>query len=46
MIYKTVKYKGKWSVYDTRSRVYYFIGQGRLFCMQKAMELNKEEHQS
>jgi len=41
MNYLVTKYQGKWSVLDSKVRVYYFIGCGKKFCQQKANELNK-----
>ena len=38
--YIATKYKGKWSVLDSKTKVYYFIGSGKLFCENKAKELN------
>lgn len=41
-MFKVTKYKGKWSILDTKTCVYYFIGSGKEFCTKKAIELNKE----
>jgi hypothetical protein len=41
MNYKLTKYQGKWSVYDTKARVYYFIGCGKNYCQQRLNELNE-----
>jgi hypothetical protein len=41
-MFTVVKYKGKWAVLDTKTRVYYFIGAGKSYCEERAIELNKE----
>lgn len=35
------KYKNKWAVLDTKSRVWYFIGKGKKHCEKLAKELNE-----
>lgn len=34
------KYRGRWAVLDTKTRVFYFIGCGRAYCEKRAAELN------
>ena len=34
------KYKDKWAVFDTSSRLFFFIGKGNKFCKEKVNELN------
>ena len=41
-MYIATKYQGKWSVLDTKTKVYYFIGCGKRFCEKKVQELNNE----
>ena len=41
-VYRACKYQNKWSVLDTQTGVYYFIGTGMKFCMTKAEELNSD----
>ena len=41
MVFIVEKYKNKWAVLDTVSRVWYFIGAGRKTCEKKAKELNE-----
>ena len=40
--FELAKYKGKWAVYDSRSRTFSFIGKGKRFCNRKVMTLNNE----
>ena len=40
-MYIVTKYKNKWSVLDTKSNVYYFIGSGKKYCTEKANSLNR-----
>lgn len=40
-MYILAKYKNKWSVLDTKSNVYYFIGAGRAYCIKRLKELEK-----
>lgn len=41
MMYVLAKYQGKWSVLDTKTRVYYFIGSGKKYCIERMNKLNK-----
>lgn len=41
MNYSVTKYKGKWAVLDSKTRVYYFIGAGLKICKRRADELNR-----
>ena len=42
-IYVIAKYKGRWSVLDTVTNVYYFIGMGKKYCKNKCDDLNMYE---
>jgi len=42
-LYKVEKYRGKWSILDTKTRVYYFIGCGKQYCIEKCRQLNSGE---
>jgi|GEM_PF-4096457 len=41
-VYRACKYKNKWAVYDTCTKVYYFVGTGMKNCIERAKELNKD----
>lgn len=41
-IWEASKWHNKWAVFDRVSRTFSFVGKGKKFCTEKAMELNKE----
>ena len=41
--FAVVKYRGKWSVLDTITGVYYYIGKGYKVCREACDRLNKTE---
>jgi hypothetical protein len=38
----TLYRNSRWSVLDCRTHVFYFIGQSKVFCVQRARELNAQ----
>lgn len=43
MGYVLTKHKHKWSVYDSNSRCYFYVGCGKKFCERKTQELNNKD---
>ena len=40
MNYELTKYRNKWAVFCRQTKVYYFIGCGKVYCTKRAEELN------
>lgn len=40
-VFELAKYKGRWAVYGTGCRLFFFIGMGKKFCEKKVKELNE-----
>ena len=40
MDFELAKYKGKWAVFDKRSRTFFFVGKGKRYCEGIVTSLN------